>query len=219
MRRCRAGRWAAPAHAHQESGHVLYSQPAISPSPWCLPAIAPIFFIYGMSSEGDTTGGERAAVPSAEEAPFSAEQLAWIHRLIAARHTGPFVSPAPRLRPHVSPPLFTRQRLRPAGGHGSPRPTSLPAGHRDAPPPPPLPSRAILGSCPQPGLAAGGSLCKHAYGMAHGTGHAQADQAGRRARTAPPDHVACPAWHTPAPLHGTRTVLTHGTVHTVRAVS
>ena len=43
----------------------------------------------GFSSEGDTTGGERAAVPSAEEAPFSAEQLAWIDRLIAARHSAP----------------------------------------------------------------------------------------------------------------------------------
>ena len=42
-----------------------------------------------MSSEGNTTGGERAVVPSAEEAPFSAEQLAWIDCLIAARHTAP----------------------------------------------------------------------------------------------------------------------------------
>ena len=147
---------------------MLCCQPAISPSPWCLPGFS-FLFIYGMSSEGDTTGGERAAVPSAEEAPFSAEQLAWIDRLIAARHTGPFVSPAPRLRPYVSPPpppppsLLANgcDQLVGLGAHGL-----LACLLGTGMPPSPTPQSSNPWIMPPARSGRGESLCKHAYGMA-----------------------------------------------------
>ena len=89
-------RWVAPAAcAPSERAHGLQS--ASCPSqPWCLPAFACVsfsFFTHGMSSEGDTIGGCWAVVTSAEEAPFSAVQLAWIDRLIATPRLGLWIAP------------------------------------------------------------------------------------------------------------------------------